>query len=646
MVFSPVGVWTRLKPHLSWRNGVIAGVSIVGVLILTVAGSFFWPRTVHFAYSAPNCFTNPTLLPGLTAVKQSASYQLTASGVIRVGNVVIYANSSCITPIQMPKVGDAETIRVEAVGSTMLAQSIRIEPQKLPLLTPKTALDQPIGTTSPIGFSLSETDLVFDYELRGNGLVAACSEDHQVLTCDPSSLGLKQSAKYDISLVRRFHGSGDEVVLHATISTVEAVSVTGSSVAAGQTIYDVPTDLVLTLNRPTVSSSGVSLRPSGGDSKSDLPITSSLSGTQLTIHFTTPLPRSSSLVLNIDNLTAADGGKLTSAYSLPFKVSGGPKVTNINIGTSKVSTSGSIVLSFDARLLATQTLSDFIHFGPGEVKISAKGNVVTITPSAALPKCSYFSVQVLDGLKNEAGIAGGSAWTYKFRTICQTVYSVGTSVQGRSITAYRFGNGPSKIVFVGDMHGNERSATYLLNSLVDALETGYDKIPANRTIIVIPTINPDGFAANRRTNANNVDLNRNFPSNDWKAAITEPDHTFLPTGGGTAPLSEPESQAIANVIANEQPRLVLTYHATGGIVLPNEAGDSVALASLYDQKSTVSFLAAGNSSSFFDYDITGTFEGWLYDKINIATLLIELYSNTANEFSGNQNALWAMVQLP
>ena len=124
------------------------------------------------------------------------------------------------------------------------------------------------------------------------------------------------------------------------------------------------------------------------------------------------------------------------------------------------------------------------------------------------------------------GISGSSAWSLNSRTICQSTFSIGTSVQGRSITAYRFGSGGSYVVFVGGTHGNEQSSVHSLNSFIDYVERHYDNIPGNRTIVIIPNINPDAYAKNQRTNANNVDLNRNFPANNWKQGVIMPGGAF------------------------------------------------------------------------------------------------------------------------
>jgi hypothetical protein len=282
---------------------------------------------------------------------------------------------------------------------------------------------------------------------------------------------------------------------------------------------------------------------------------------------------------------------------------------------------------------------------PISAAISGQAKTITIDPSSELPRCAAFTVRVLDGLKNEYGVAGGSVWQFTSRALCQTVFSIGSSVQGRSITGYRFGNGPNKIIFVGGTHGDEKSSVSILNRWVEQLELNPTRIAAHLTIIVIPNLNPDGYAANSRTNANNVDLNRNFPSNNWKSGVTMPNKSYLEHGGGTAPLSEPESRALANYVLGQSPRLVLTYHAAGGVVVPNDSGDSDAIAITYGKKSSVGYMNNSQTGTYFAYDTTGAFEDWLHDKHGKPALLIELLTKTNNEYSGHQNALWFIAQL-
>jgi hypothetical protein len=120
---------------------------------------------------------------------------------------------------------------------------------------------------------------------------------------------------------------------------------------------------------------------------------------------------------------------------------------------------------------------------------------------------------------------------------------------------------------------------------------------------------------------------------------------FNAGGGGSSPLSEPESKALADYLIKTKPRLVLTYHATAGVVMPNDSGDSDALAKIYAQKSNLSYEPNSQTSQIFHYDTTGALEDWLHDKHDIPTLLVELWTKSGNEFSKNKDAMLHMVTL-
>ena len=75
-------------------------------------------------------------------------------------------------------------------------------------------------------------------------------------------------------------------------------------------------------------------------------------------------------------------------------------------------------------------------------------------------------------------------------------------------------------------------------------------------MIVIPILNIDGYRANTRGNARKVDLNRNYPSDQWTATYTQ--ETHYP---GTAPLSEPENQFLINLFAKFPPGFILSLHS-------------------------------------------------------------------------------------
>jgi len=125
---------------------------------------------------------------------------------------------------------------------------------------------------------------------------------------------------------------------------------------------------------------------------------------------------------------------------------------------------------------------------------------------------------------------------------------IGHSRLGRPIEAFTVGSGPRRVYVVGSIHGDERPAAENSGALLEHL---WAAPAASWTIRFVVDANPDGTAAGTRDNAAGVDLNRNWPSAGFTPG----------PGSGPAPLSEPETAALASDIAAFAPDLILAFHA-------------------------------------------------------------------------------------
>ncbi len=105
-------------------------------------------------------------------------------------------------------------------------------------------------------------------------------------------------------------------------------------------------------------------------------------------------------------------------------------------------------------------------------------------------------------------------------------HELGTlSPSGRKIWAIRISDNlpleefEPEVSYVSAMHGDEIVSVELLLLLADWLTDGYGSDPRATAMVdgldiwLVPTMNPDGYEAGTRWNANGVDLNRDFP--DW-----------------------------------------------------------------------------------------------------------------------------------
>lgn len=205
--------------------------------------------------------------------------------------------------------------------------------------------------------------------------------------------------------------------------------------------------------------------------------------------------------------------------------------------------------------------------------------------------------------------------------------------------AYTFGTSGPVTMYVGAIHGNEPSSSGLMKAWIDDLEAN-SSLYGGKRVVVVPTINPDGVAANSRTNARDVNLNRNFPTDGWTKDINDTDGRHA-GGGGSEPLSEPEAKALANLTTSLRPRLLLSFHAVGSLVVGDPGGYSARYAASYAAQ--VGYRDATGQSGTFDYDITGAYEDWTYSKQGIPSMVIELGSYGYYNFEHHRAAIRSML---
>ena len=151
---------------------------------------------------------------------------------------------------------------------------------------------------------------------------------------------------------------------------------------------------------------------------------------------------------------------------------------------------------------------------------------------------------------------------------------VGRSAEGLAIRGRWVGSPRARrvVLVVGEIHGTEPAGRAVVRRL-----RGLRPPPGTR-LLLVETVNPDGARAGTRGNAHGVDLNRNFPFG-WEPGGA-PFDTYYP---GPAPLSEPESGALAKLVERVRPRVTVWYHQQ--LRLVDRSGGDRALERLYARRS-------------------------------------------------------------
>jgi murein peptide amidase A len=184
------------------------------------------------------------------------------------------------------------------------------------------------------------------------------------------------------------------------------------------------------------------------------------------------------------------------------------------------------------------------------------------------------------------------------------------------------GDGPIAGLVTAAQHGEEADTALMARRLLE-------RVPGDETRwAVVPVLNPDGLLNGTRQNAAGVDLNRNFPAATWASATSR---TYPPgiarelrvsanrtniSSPGSAPGSEPETQAQMALVRRLQPALVIDLHTPLELILVR--GDA--------PRDVVEQLAAAADMpvhSDLDSPCPGAFDDWLTEQ-HVPALVYEI----------------------
>jgi carboxypeptidase T len=229
--------------------------------------------------------------------------------------------------------------------------------------------------------------------------------------------------------------------------------------------------------------------------------------------------------------------------------------------------------------------------------------------------------------------------------------SIGKSLEGRDIWAIKISDNAKydekEPVFLvnGMHHAREVMTPEITTDMVEYLLTNYGSIPevtswVNGTEIwVIPMFNVDGnnkmwtedswWRKNTR-NGHGVDINRNYPT-AWNTCNGSSSSTRAQDYRGSAPGSEPETQAMMNFVASIKPVFNISYHSYSEIVIypfgckPRRTPVEEAVESIGKEIGTLLDYEPGTSWELL-YNVDGGDIDWMYTEHQVLPYVIEVNS--------------------
>lgn len=195
---------------------------------------------------------------------------------------------------------------------------------------------------------------------------------------------------------------------------------------------------------------------------------------------------------------------------------------------------------------------------------------------------------------------------------------------------------------LGGVHPDELTPINLAFRFAEAL-TKDPGLFAQHRVVVAPLVNPDGFFMfpARRTNANGVDLNRNFATRDWFSTAVSwwkqrrnSDPRHFP---GQAPETEEGTRFQVDLMSHFQPDKVVSIHAPLGFLDYDGPGDNKRqnLSDFEKKARDLAYIVSRNSNNYRVLDFAfypGSLGNYAGNERHVPTVTLEL-SSTNPRFS-------------
>ncbi|MFA5509450.1 MAG: DUF2817 domain-containing protein [Candidatus Cloacimonetes bacterium] len=216
---------------------------------------------------------------------------------------------------------------------------------------------------------------------------------------------------------------------------------------------------------------------------------------------------------------------------------------------------------------------------------------------------------------------------------------IGSSVQGRPIYFMKISDNVAQdepepgFRFISSIHGDEPVGYDLLIRLIQLLTSEYGsdaritEIVDNTEIWICPMLNPDGFVAGRRFNAQNIDLNRNYP---MPSGDQHPDgNSWAPENVAVMDFSQAHNFQLSTNLHGGSAVINYPWDYTFTLTPDNDLIREAALT--YSRENSMVY----NSPQFPEgvvngaqwYVITGSLQDWSYGYTDCIDLTAEIGAN-------------------